>query len=130
MARPSKFTKTLAQKICDLRASGISLRKICQKDGMPSRETVHRWLENHEEFRNHYDRACAIDADNQFDVILELADNCTPDRVNVARLQIDVRKWALAKRFPRKYGDKPEGLDQPENRPRVIRVEGYDPTRI
>ena len=59
MARPSKFTEGLADKICERIACGESLRAICEGKSMPGKTTVMRWLadEDHAGFRNQY--ACA-----------------------------------------------------------------------
>lgn len=47
----------LTAKICQRIANGESLREICKSEGMPSRATVLRWLQVHEEFRGHYAQA-------------------------------------------------------------------------
>jgi hypothetical protein len=41
-----------------------------------------------------------------FDAIEELAASATPETVAVVKLQVDTRKWALAKKLPKKYGDR------------------------
>jgi hypothetical protein len=40
-----------------------------------------------------------------FDEITALADKATPETANVVRLQVDARKFAVARLAPRKYGD-------------------------
>jgi len=55
--RPSLYSDELAERICDLLSVGHSLRKICERKGMPERRTVLRWLAQHDEFRHQYARA-------------------------------------------------------------------------
>jgi hypothetical protein len=107
--RPTIFNKKLAKKICELRAKGNSLRKICKPEDMPNRYTVRLWLLDSKKigFFDQYARACEVDADNIFDELIELADKCKdPAHAQVLRLRIDTRKWVLSKRLPKKYGDK------------------------
>ena len=108
IGRPTIFTEELASKICKLRASGQSLRAICRLKDMPDRSTVRVWLleETKKDFSDQYAQACEIDADNEFDDLIELADECNdPVDVQKYRLKIDIRKWVLSKRLPKKYGD-------------------------
>lgn len=51
-------------------------------------------------------RACEQRADQYFDEMLDIADNALPEEVQKAKLQIDTRKWVLARMNPVKYGDK------------------------
>ena len=122
VGRPSKFTQELADEICEQLTSGLSLRKICQADDMPSVSMVMRWLDSDEQFREQYARAREAQADVIFDEMLEIADECrigkktkktgnvlevsTGDMVERSRLMIDARKWVLARMSPKKYGEK------------------------
>jgi predicted secreted protein len=47
----------IVEHVCELLSEGHSLRKICERKGMPERRTVHRWLAQHDEFRHQYARA-------------------------------------------------------------------------
>ena len=38
--------------------------------------------------------------------LIDMADNATPETVNVVKLQIWARQWVAAKLAPKKYGDK------------------------
>jgi hypothetical protein len=122
MARPSKFTQTVADQICSRIADGESLRKICASEGMPDMKTVMRWLADdvHEELRQQYARAREAQADKMAEEILEIADdgkndtyiddngNVRTDQDVVARsrLRVDARKWLASKMAPKKYGEK------------------------
>ena len=125
--RPSSFTQEMGDQIIDLIAEGESVRAICRRDGMPAMSTVFRWLAEIEAFSEQYARACEVRAALIFDEVLDISD--TPmmgekrkvisgggdgdkievmegDMIEHRRLQIDARKWVLARMAPKKYGDK------------------------
>ncbi|MGM5532480.1 ubiquitin carboxyl-hydrolase [Mixta calida] len=106
--RPSDYLPEVAADICSLLADGESLRKVCERPGMPNKSTVFRWLAQHEEFRDQYAKATETRADAIFEDMFDIADNVAEEAAAVgkARLRIDTRKWALARMNPKKYGDK------------------------
>lgn len=67
MARPSKFTKVCAEKICARLMQGESPCRICMDDRMPDRATVCRWMQQHESFRGQYAQARSAQADTLAD---------------------------------------------------------------
>ena len=104
--RPTKYNPQAAQKVLDRLESGESLVSICRDPSMPSRKTAYRWIDAHEEFRHRYAQARELGADYEFDELEEIAATATPETVQVVKLMIDTRKWKLARKFPKKYGDK------------------------
>ena len=98
---------------------GKSLKKITDENNeLPSRRLFYEWLDNDEQLRNNYARACEVRQDGIFDEIFEIADNTLHDAIytdkgevpnnefiNRSRLRIDTRKWALSKMNPKKYGE-------------------------
>ena len=48
--RPTKYTKELADKLCELLAEGKSINQISKMRGMPHRSTVWGWQDEHPEF--------------------------------------------------------------------------------
>ena len=102
--RPSKYSDELANEICRLLSEGASLRKICEREDMPARSTVNKWLAGNKAFSDQYARARERQADYYADEMVYLAD--TAEDVNKARLQIDTRKWIAAKLLPKKYNDR------------------------
>ncbi len=105
MARPTDYTEELGDIICEGIANGLSLVKICTKEGLPEVRSVYRWRRKHEEFSQNYARAREDAADQFVQEILEIADEAENDTVQVAKLRTDVRKWTAA-RFNRAYQDK------------------------
>ncbi len=108
VGRPSDYLPEVAADICSLLADGESLRKACDRPGMPNKATVFRWLAQHEEFRDQYAKATETRADAIFEGMFDIADSVSEEAAAVAkaRLRIDTRKWALARMNPKKYGDK------------------------
>jgi hypothetical protein len=119
----STFSQALFDRICESMADGKSLREICKAKDMPNRRTVLRWIENDEKLAAQYSEAMNARADHYFDEILEIADKVRVgskrttkadggveitkgDMIERARLQVDARKWVLARMNPKKYGDK------------------------
>ena len=62
-----------------------------------------RWLADDQEWREQYARAREAGDDAMAEDIQDIADG-TEDP-NDKRVRIDARKWLLAKRQPKKYGD-------------------------
>ena len=73
---------------------------------MPHERTVHRWLQDREDFRQMY----ALARERQQEVfaaeVVLIADT-EPDPAR-ARNRMDARKWHASKVAPRKWGDKIE----------------------
>ncbi len=125
MARPSSFTKKIADIICERLADGESLRSICEDDDMPTKTSVFRWLKSNEEFRDQYTLAREAQADTLFDDIIDIADDGRNDwmerrgeedagwqangeNIRRSQVRIEARKWMAGKLRPKKYGEKLE----------------------
>jgi hypothetical protein len=94
----------IKNRVCREIAEGKSLRSICEAEDMPSAETIRVWLLDDGEFSGQYARAREEQADYYADEIIDIADRAKD--ANLARLQIDARKWKASKLQPKKYGDK------------------------
>lgn len=120
MARPTKYSTALADRICARIAAGESLIRICRDEDMPGRSTVMAWLLQDKEFSDKYARARDLQAEVLADEIIEIADDGMNDVVvgedgkertdheAIARskLRVDARKWYASKVAPKKYGDR------------------------
>ena len=100
----STYSEDLVEKICNLIAEGHALHQITEMEGMPSNRVVYTWLEKHPSFAQQYARAREKQADLFAAQIVTIADTATD--ANIARLQMDARKWAASKMAPKKYGDR------------------------
>lgn len=122
---PEKYTQELADKICEQIATTTnSLRTICKGDGMPSVDTVLRWIRADKEgFRERYARAKEEQADFMGEEMIEIADDGTNDYMTItkgdisynvedkevtsrSKLRVETRKWLMGKLKPKKYGEK------------------------
>lgn len=127
MGRKSGYSPELTDKICVRIMDGESLRSICREDDMPAISTVMYWLLEFPEFQSKYDFARKVQAEVDFDDIREIADTpkmgtkmtskpgadgktitetITGDMIEHRRLQVDARKWRLARMNPKKFGEK------------------------
>lgn len=96
-----------AESICDWVADGKTLEDWCRADPKrPKPRTVREWLNKDESFFAAYTRARAIGGDAIAVSMLEIADNGDEENVQHRRLQLDTRKWLLARWFPTNYGDR------------------------
>jgi hypothetical protein len=131
----SIITQEIRDRICDLIAEGGTVRQICKQPGMPARATVYLELARNEAFAEQYSRAMAAQTVMWEDELIEIAEDGSNDwiqretragdkekvvdheHINRSRLRVDTRKWIMAKRQPKKYGDKltniHEGGDKP-----------------
>lgn len=113
--RPSIYSEELADMICASLASGASLRKICDAEGMPDRETVRRWQLENEDFAAKCARARDVQADEYFDRVLEVVDGATAESAPADRVKLAGLQWMAAKLAPKRYGDKTLVGSDPDN---------------
>ncbi len=126
MASKTVTTPKNKAKVLKLIGEGLSVKEICEQDGMPSRDTVYRWIADDADFADNYARATTLRADTMFDEMEEIADNANNDwmerrdadgdttvgwqlngeHIQRSKLRVDVRKWKLSKMQPKKYGEK------------------------
>lgn len=118
--RPTEFSQELANQICELVSEGMSTRQICERDDMPGKTTIFRWLQENPIFRDQYARAKEVMVEIMAEETFEIADDKSGDHyvdefgatrtdtgvIQRARLQIDARKWFVSKLLPKKYGDR------------------------
>lgn len=109
--------------ICESIINGKSLRKALLGCGIPAK-TFFVWLREDESRGKQYARATTERAELMFEDMFDIADDGTndyvikesksgesyevfdPEHVQRSKLRVDVRKWALSKMMPKKYGDK------------------------
>lgn len=125
MGRPTKYSKKLANRICELLSSGESLRGICLLPDMPDRSTILRWaMDPKHEFHDLYERAREIQIHSLVDDMQDIADDgsndyyekegrdgrtCTAvdhDNINRSKLRVQYRQWLAERVLRRMYGNK------------------------
>lgn len=128
------YSQEIAEQVCELIASGLSLRSIGKIDGMPAPSTVLSWCLQHREFMEQYAQARKLQAMLIADEVLDIADDSTNDtqiddegneivnhdHISRARLRVDTRKWYLSKVFPKVFG--PQAPNPPEASQRIVRT--------
>lgn len=110
MARPSKYTPEVVDRICEGLSEGQNLTQLARQEGMPSRATVLRWANDKPEFRKQYQEAHQFRAECIADEMIDIADDVSRDWKQVgnrrvldqdvirrARIRIEARKWALSR---------------------------------
>ena len=118
MAYPKEEKDRIFTEICDLIASGLSLRKAIDKAGTIHRAVFFEWVDSDKEKTDQYARAMEERAELKFESIeQDYLENPQRDPetgridsawVNLQRLKIDAKKWELSKLMPKKYGDRLE----------------------
>lgn len=122
LGRPTRYTKTMGERICKQIREGKTLRYICEPENMPHRSTILRWrfMPSLQVFRNQYDAAMIDRVDSFADEIVDIADDGTNDTyvddmgnvrtdtdvIQRSKLRIETRLKLMAKLKPKTYGDK------------------------
>ena len=106
--RPSTYTSSMAEQICERIAEGEPLTRICKDRQIPAYRTVLGWRAANKEFQQMYARARQDAADTLADQIRELAGRVERGELepNAGRIVIDTLKWVASKLKPREYGDR------------------------
>lgn len=103
--RPSLYSEAIADEIAEAIALGGALYRLCEeRPGWPSERTIYSWLDAHPAFLQKYTRARERAADRRAAEIVEIADSAKD--AQLAKLQIDARRWQAAKFAPKRYGDR------------------------
>lgn len=128
---PMEYDAVTGDAICMLVALGWSLRKI-KAEGenatgvyIPSLDVVFRWMREVKDFNEQYARARDEQMEYFSEEIMDIADDGRNDWMEIydskgdqigwkvngeavmrSKVRVDVRKWLMSKRLPKKYGDK------------------------
>lgn len=117
------YTPELFATICQRIAGGEYLNTICKDEGMPAAVTVRGWiLDDLHGCASVYARARKLQYENMENEIFEIAntpiqgvktiekplgtETHTGDMIDHRKLQIETRRWLLAKLHPEKYGER------------------------
>ena len=124
--RPTVYSDDLINKFLDRIMEGRGLVSVCRDHDMPSKSTIYEWLADKEKdgFSDRYIKACKIRAEviaeNMIDKIESV--ELDKDAIAQARLELDAKKWFLAKLHPTKYGDKTEAVEVNDDNEITINV--------
>lgn len=106
MGRRSVFTDEIAQRIINGLMDGMSLVKVCELPGIPTRRTVLNWWESRPDFYARCTRAREMQADLMDDKIRDLIESVTPESAPADRVKLAALQWRAAKLAPKKYGER------------------------
>lgn len=117
------YPQEIRDEVLERVAAGESLVTICKTDGMPKLTAVFGWLAADKEYADRYARAKSLCLEAWAEESIDIAN--TPqlgvtrttkadggieekeaDMIEHRRLQIETRKWFLARLAPKKYGDR------------------------
>lgn len=122
------FTIELMHEYCERLAEGELAIEISREEGMPSLSTVHRWREEHPEFRETYARARVMQAQACAERAVMSGRAATAEDANAARVKMDADKWLAARLDPLNWAERTQlqNLDKngdPANRSLRVVVE-------
>ena len=122
MARPSEYSETKAEAICDRIAEGEYLTDICALKEFPDYTTVRRWIARYPEFAKSIARAGEDQADYFRWRISKLNDSMTAENWQFVNAQIHNIQWIMGKVKQRAYGDKSQvSLTDADGGPLVVK---------
>ncbi len=128
-ARPKgqRYTRQVAEAICERLARGESLRSICKTKGMPSPSTIYDWRDTRPAFARSFARARELAAEACAEEAVEIAKAATPATLQTDKLRVSTLLW----RAGRAGGQRPGGGAEPgAGGPRRVIVEVRDFTAV
>ena len=102
--------KNYKQKVIEQTLKGKSFATITKQNGYPKVNMLYKWLNSDEQFNKDYVRArqqqALFYAESIETVITDLKNDENPSRekTDIARLEIDTKKWIAARLLPKVYG--------------------------
>lgn len=110
MGRPNSYSDEIGTRICERIADGESIRRICEDEEFPHRNTVRRWLVDVPAFSAKCARAWDEQADTFTEKQTELAEKVIAGEVDphAAKVAVSTWQWLASKRAPKRYGDRLE----------------------
>lgn len=112
---PVPYAPEIAVEICDLIANGKTLVEIADTPGLPTRQTIYRWLTLYPKFFDAYERAKEISAQSLEDEALEMArtlkgaNDFTGTKVQAYNIAMQQLRWSAARRDKTRYGQQVQG---------------------
>lgn len=106
MSRPDIYDDGMIEAVVERIVSGEAIYSICSDKKLPTKDNLYRALAKDEKLAITIARAKMAQQDAIIEECREIADNATPEDVQVARLRIWQRQWEAGRLAPKKYGDK------------------------
>lgn len=101
------YTPELFSTLCSFIATGDSLKRACERPGMPSSSVIYNWFRVHPETVALYAQAKEDSGDADQDKLDQIAERVLDGELDpqAARVAADIIKWSASKKKPKKYGD-------------------------
>jgi hypothetical protein len=105
-----QYPKAVRDAILLELSEGVPLKTICNREGMPNRRQVSRWVLEDEEFAQAFREARLLGAEANEDEVRLLIQQAIerPEMANAVRVAMDGYKWLTGVTNPNKYGQKQE----------------------
>ena len=126
MGRPTKYSATIAERICQELMMGKSVRTVCADKNMPSASTLYSWLSEKPDFLEQYTRAKELAMLLMGEELLDIADDYSNDLIKIGnhyvanranmkriRLRIRVRKLRMSQLQLKKYANLVQDAPKP-----------------
>jgi hypothetical protein len=97
------YSPEVADLICERLMDDVSLRQICQDTNMPARSTLFLWLRQRPDFRQRYTFSKWLQIQWMADDMVDIADDCDPKNLRLAKRQIAALQSRLSKLKPKRY---------------------------
>ncbi len=106
VARVIVWSEALEDQIVGLVSEGYTMREISRLREYPPLNSMLRRMAESERFMDGLIRAREVAVYALADQIIDIADQATPDDVQVAKLRVEVRQWVMGRFNRRQFGDK------------------------
>lgn len=108
VGRPTKYSEEMAISFLGLIAEGYSVVQACDREDMPCKATIFKWLAEIKGFSDKYYHAKELSGDSDADLVQDLSYKAMAGEVdhNAARVAMTGFMWSAARKKPRKYGDR------------------------
>lgn len=100
------YTPDLGERVFQQMAAGRDLASIVSDPDMPPSSTFYRWKDEIPELGKQCARGREALAEFELNRARTIADSCTSENVDVARIQLSHLQWRIPKIAPRTYGDR------------------------
>lgn len=102
----ARYSKKITRELCRRIARGEVWYKMCNTGGLPSYDTLYRWLRKYPDFAEDFAQAREMAADLRADKALVVAEESTAATVQSDRLRVGALQWHAAKAAPQRYGSR------------------------
>lgn len=130
MGRHTEFTKEMGDRICELVSiNKIGIERLCEKyPELPEFQTIYKWRNNNPDFDEQYVAAKGYNIKYVGEGLLDDATAPIPEKhyfydekgnkkvdpgyIQLKRLEIDTKKFIIAKLLPKIWGDRSQLTDE------------------